>query len=174
MTLPMGINYFDVVLLALMGVFVVRGASRGFLDEVAGLVGLGVGVYAAGIGYVPLGQRLAPTFKDGNWAYVLAYVLILLVSMMLVALVARALHKVLKMSYADWINHLAGAAAGLLKGLLACIILVALLDFFLREADFVRTSRVAPVVREFTVSLKGAVPEHLYSPAGQQQLFKGN
>lgn len=165
MTLPMNLNYFDVVLLALMAVFCVRGAMRGFVDEVAGLLGLAVGIYAAGLFYAPFGERMAPAFRDTSWAFVLAYIIILITGMLVVALVARLVHKVLKVAYADWLNHLAGAAAGLIKGLLACVLLVAVLDYFLSGADFARTSRVAPVVREITVHIKGAVPERLYSPA---------
>lgn len=164
MNLPMNLNYFDVVLLALLGVFAVRGAMRGFLDEVAGLVGLVAGVYAAGLFYTPLGQYMSPIFRESSWAFVLAYVLILIGVMLVVALIARVLHKVLKVAYADWLNHLAGAVAGGLKGLLACIIAVALLDFFLFEAPFVRDSRVAPVVREVTAYVKAAVPEGLFRP----------
>lgn len=165
MNLPMNLNYFDIVLLALMAFFCVRGAMRGFVDEVAGLLGLGVGIYAAGLFYVPLGERMAPAFRDASWAFVLAYIVILIAGMLVVALLARLVQKVLKVAYADWLNHLAGAAAGLLKGLLACVVLVAVLDFFLSGAEFASSSRVAPVVREITVYIKGAVPERLYTPA---------
>lgn len=162
MNLPLNLNYFDVVLLAVLAVFAVRGALRGFLDEVAGLVGLLVGVYAAGLFYQPLGASMASAFRDSSWAFVLAYVVILVAAMLAVALVARALHQVLKVAYADWINHLAGGVAGLLKGGLACMVMVALLDFFLADAAFIRSSRVAPVVREVTVYVRAAVPDDIF------------
>lgn len=162
MTLPLGMNYFDVLLLGLMLLFIVRGAIRGLVDEVAGLAGLLLGVYAAGLWYTLLGDRMAPAFKDTGWAYMLSYGLILVAVMVGVALIAKMLHKVLKFAYADWINHLTGGVAGLLKGILVCVVIVALLDFFLQGAEFVRTSQVAPQVRVVTTWIKAAVPTNLY------------
>ena len=40
MTLPYDLNILDVVLLSVIALFTLRGALRGFLDEVAGLVGI--------------------------------------------------------------------------------------------------------------------------------------
>lgn len=162
MTLPLGMNYFDVLLLALMLLCAVRGALRGLVDEVAGLVGLILGVYAAGMWYTALGARMAPAFKDTSWAYMLAYGVILVAAMLGVALLAKALHKILKFAYADWINHLFGGVAGFLKGVLVCVVIVALLDFFLHGAEFVRASTIAPQVRVVTTWIKGAVPANLY------------
>lgn len=162
MTLPLGMNYFDVLLLGILALFSVRGAVRGLLDEVAGLVGLVLGVYFAGLFYTPLGARMAPAFREASWAYALAYGLILVGAMLVVALCARVLHKVMKVAYADWINHTAGAVVGALKGLLACVIIVALLDFFLQGADFVRQSQVAPHIRTVTTWVKATVPPSLY------------
>ena len=48
MTLPFDLNLFDALLLGLIAVFTVRGALRGFLAEMAGLVGIVAGVWLAG------------------------------------------------------------------------------------------------------------------------------
>ena len=48
MTLPYDLNILDVVLLSVIALFTLRGALRGFLDEVAGLVGILGGVWLAG------------------------------------------------------------------------------------------------------------------------------
>ena len=47
MTLPYDLNILDVVLLSVIALFTLRGALRGFLDEVAGLVGILGGVWLA-------------------------------------------------------------------------------------------------------------------------------
>ena len=48
MTLPYDLNILDVVLLSVIALFTLRGALRGFHDEVAGLVGILGGVWLAG------------------------------------------------------------------------------------------------------------------------------
>ena len=48
MTIPYDLNVLDLVLLSIIALFTLRGALRGFLDEVAGLVGILGGVWLAG------------------------------------------------------------------------------------------------------------------------------
>ena len=61
--------------------------------------------------------------------------------MFVISMISRALHSFLKMAYADWINHLAGAAVGGLKGFLICAVMVTLLTYFINDADFIKKSR---------------------------------
>ena len=111
MTLPYDLNILDVVLLSVIALFTLRGALRGFLDEVAGLVGILGGVWLAGRYYGELG-RIFSQYTTSQWVYIVAYVLILCMVMFVISMISRALHSFLKMAYADWINHLAGAAVG--------------------------------------------------------------
>lgn len=158
-SLPDKINYLDVVLLAILVLFTARGLYRGFLDEVTGLVGLVLGIYVAGRYYEEVGRRVAGFFQDAAWTYVVAYVLIVCVAMLGTALVANVLQKVLSVACAAWLNNLAGAVAGSVKGFLICAVLVWLLQYFLAGAPFVRESRMVPPIQEATLLLKGAIPE---------------
>lgn len=78
-----------------------------------------------------------------------------------VSLVSRVLHSFLKMAYADWINHLAGALAGALKGFALSAVLVALLGAIMGEAPFMRDSRMVPRIRDIVTQVK----THLPAPA---------
>ena len=134
MTLPYDLNILDVVLLSVIALFTLRGALRGFLDEVAGLVGILGGVWLAGRYYGELG-RIFSQYTTSQWVYIVAYVLILCMVMFVISMISRALHSFLKMAYADWINHLAGAAVGGLKGFLICAVMVTLLTYFINDAE---------------------------------------
>ena len=143
MTLPYDLNILDVVLLSVIALFTLRGALRGFLDEVAGLVGILGGVWLAGRYYGELG-RIFSQYTTSQWVYIVAYVLILCMVMFVISMISRALHSFLKMAYADWINHLAGAAVGGLKGFLICAVMVTLLTYFITDAPitYFRFSRL--------------------------------
>lgn len=78
-------------------------ALRGFLDEVAGLVGILGGVWLAGRYYGELG-RIFSQYTTSQWVYIVAYVLILCMVMFVISMISRALHSFLKMAYADWIT----------------------------------------------------------------------
>ena len=161
MTLPLNLNYLDVLILAILVLFILRGIFQGFLSEVAGLAGLVGGVMLAGKFYAQLGQTLTAYIRDSSWPYIIAYVLILAGTMLVAGLIARILHKLLSIAYADWINHLAGALTGGLKGFLICAVLVGLLHHFLGEAPFVRQSRMVPPIVQMTAYLKGYLPQSI-------------
>ena len=62
-------------------------------------------------------------------------------------------------AYADWINHLAGAAVGGLKGFLICAVMVTLLTYFINDADFIKKSRMIQPIKETIVVFKQFLPE---------------
>ena len=146
MTLPYDLNILDVVLLSVIALFTLRGALRGFLDEVAGRY------------YGELG-RIFSQYTTSQWVYIVAYVLILCMVMFVISMISRALHSFLKMAYADWINHLAGAAVGGLKGFLICAVMVTLLTYFINDADFIKKSRMIQPIKETIVVFKQFLPE---------------
>lgn len=158
MTLPYDLNILDVVLLSVIALFTLRGALRGFLDEVTGLVGILGGVWLAGRYYGELG-RIFSQYTASQWVYIVAYVLILCMVMFVISMISRALHSFLKMAYADWINHLAGAAVGGLKGFLICAVMVTLLTYFINDADFIKKSRMIQPIKETIVVFKQFLPE---------------
>ena len=152
MTLPYDLNILDVVLLSVIALFTLRGALRGFL---VGIIG---GIWLAGRYYGELG-RIFSQYTTSQWVYIVAYVLILCMVMFVISMVSRALHSFLKMAYADWINHVAGAAVGGLKGFLICAVMVTLLTYFLNDADFIRKSRMIQPIKETIVVFKQFLPE---------------
>ena len=149
MTLPYDLNILDVVLLSVIALFTLRGALRGFLDEVAGLVGILGGVWLAGRYYGELG-RIFSQYTTSQWVCMVMFV---------ISMISRALHSFLKMAYADWINHLAGAAVGGLKGFLICAVMVTLLTYFINDADFIKKSRMIQPIKETIVVFKQFLPE---------------
>lgn len=158
MSIPTDINILDLVLGVILVLFTIRGFFKGFLEEVAGLAGLLGGVFIAGHYYGAFGRQLSLYIKDPSWAYILAYVLILCAVLLAVALITRILQKILTAVYAGWIDHVAGGVAGAAKGFIVCALLVALLRYFLADADFMRTARLVPPINELSEFLKGFIP----------------
>ena len=121
-------------------------------------VGILGGVWLAGRYYGELG-RIFSQYTTSQWVYIVAYVLILCMVMFVISMISRALHSFLKMAYADWINHLAGAAVGGLKGFLICAVMVTLLTYFINDADFIKKSRMIQPIKETIVVFKQFLPE---------------
>ena len=160
MTLPYDLNILDVVLLAVLSLFALRGVLRGSLAEVAGLIGLLMGIWLAGHYYGQAGLWLTRYFNS-EWVYIVAYVLILCLVMVAISLIARLMHAFLKFAYADWLNHLAGGVVGGVKGLLCAIVIVSLLGLFLADSAMVKQSKMVPVVRSASAYVRGLLPPSL-------------
>ena len=158
MTLPYDLNILDVVLLSVIALFTLRGALRGFLDEVAGLVGIIGGIWLAGRYYGELGRIFFPVHDLPMGLHRRLCADPLHGDVRHQHGIPRP-HSFLKMAYADWINHVAGAAVGGLKGFLICAVMVTLLTYFLNDADFIRKSRMIQPIKETIVVFKQFLPE---------------
>ncbi len=161
MTLPFDLNMLDAILLTIIAIFTIRGAFRGLLEEVTGLVGILAAIWLAGRYYPEFGM-IIQGWTASEWSNVIAYVLILCGTLIAVSILSRLLHSFLRMAYADWLNHLAGAVVGALKGVALCAIVITLLGMFMSRAPFLQESRIAPPIRELVTMFKGHLPPDFF------------
>ena len=172
MTLPLGFNLLDVALLLVMLLFMIRGFFRGFANEMAGLVSLVGGIWLAGTFYTHFGQMLLPYIKDPIWANMVAFALIVVVTVLTVSALSGVLRKFLALPFADWLNQLIGGVAGLLKGFVVCAIAICLMQHFLADAPFMTTSKVRPHIAKYSMPLIDLLPLNIsYQAAITTQRF---
>ena len=115
----MGQDIFDLIIVLALVFFAGRGFVRGFVGEVAGVVSLVGGFWAAHAYHSLLSPRLT-AIADPAWRTIAAYVLIFLAVILVVAVLARLLQKILSFSFVSWADRLAGGLLGLAKGVLLC------------------------------------------------------
>ncbi|MDE7063993.1 MAG: CvpA family protein [Desulfovibrionaceae bacterium] len=156
----MTINYFDVGVLCILGLFTLQGLLRGFVGEVAGVAALIAGFLCAHRAYQDAALYLT-AITDPTWRNIVAYVLVFLAVLIAVGLLARLLRKVLAFSFISWIDKLAGGALGLLKGSLICSLLLILFQRFLGETTFMHNSVVLPYLNAVMEQLRNHLPADL-------------
>lgn len=113
------LTWLDGVWGAIILLLLLRGFLRGFLQEAMELVGLGAAAYVAARLYEPLSQWLVERVPElpeaaaraGSFAMVAAAVLAL------VAVLSGMVVHLARMSPLSWVDTLAGAMLGALKGL---------------------------------------------------------
>ncbi len=113
----MTFSIIDIVIAAILLLFLVRGFAQGFLLEAASVVGVLVGFLLARTYSEPFGIFLQDFIPETS-AYVLAFALIVIGGMLGCGLLARFLRIVLKIALAGWIDRILGAVFGLSKGAL--------------------------------------------------------
>lgn len=132
----------DIILLVLIGIGAVLGFMKGFLRQLAGLLGLVAGLLVAKALYVHVADEVFSQVTDNmGLARGLAFVAIWLLVPLLFLLVASLLTKLMEAVSLGWINRLLGAVLGGLVHALVLSLLVCVLEFV--DADNILLSRDA-------------------------------
>ena len=123
-------NTIDIVILCILGIGLVQGFWKGFIKQLASLLGLVVGLLAAKALYASLAEKLYTTVTDSmSVAQGLAFVLIWLAVPIGFAIVASLLTKAMEAVALGGINRLLGAGLGLLKCALLVSLLIGIVEF---------------------------------------------
>ncbi len=147
-------NTLDIVLVLLFVPGIVRGLSKGILEQIISLVGIIAGVWAAFkfssllCGW--LGQHLAVSQTLLN---VIAFVLVLVAVIIIMILVAKLFTKIAKMGGLGWVNRLLGMVFALAVSALILSLLVILFDtlnarFGIVKSPVLEESLLYPLLRD--------------------------
>lgn len=125
-------NIIDIIILVPLAFFAYRGFTKGFFISVAMLAGLLFGLYAA----INFSEYMADFLTNklnlvNNNIKFIAYITTFVVVVVLVYLLGQFLSRVAKTAGLGLVNRLAGAALGIVKGLIivsAFLLLLAKID----------------------------------------------
>jgi len=140
-------NWLDVAIVIVIAWFTFAAFRAGIIREVVTVIALVVGVLAAGFYYDDLAENVLLFIDDDTAANVVAFV-VLFGSMALGGQLAAILLKhVAGFLALGWLDHLAGAAFGLLKGLILVEVFLILFTTFpyLGLDATIRGSAIAPL-----------------------------
>lgn len=109
-------NYLDIVLAILLILSAINGFVKGFVEELAGLVALILGIWAA----LRFSDRVAQWLIDQfNWTFehlnIIAFFITFILVVILVNLIGSWVNKMVKAVSLGFINRLAGLAFGVIK-----------------------------------------------------------
>lgn len=160
-------NWVDIAVGLLMALFLVAGARKGFIREVAGLVAI-ILAFILSIGAAPIWSEILVERVNlsSSVATIVAFILIFILVFILVRALGSILFKVVRATPLDIIDRLGGSLIGLLKGLLVISLILVFLGLFSLPRFVVRAlneSIMAPHVKTVAPAvydlLKGAVPQ---------------
>jgi len=118
-------NFFDVLVLGFIALFVINGFRKGFIISLASLIALVLGIYLA-INFSNFVQGLLQDnfHPSKTWLPILSFVVTFLVVAILVLIVARVVEKIVDVVGMGIFNKLAGGLLGLVKGVLVASIIL--------------------------------------------------
>ncbi len=129
----------DIIILVLLGIGAVTGFMKGFLKQLAGLLGLVAGLLVAKALYATVAERVFLPLTDSlTVAQCIAFVAIFLVVPLLFLMAASLLTKFIEAVALGWINRLLGAGLGALIAALIVSLFICVVEFVDTENSFIK------------------------------------
>ena len=141
-------NWLDIVILVLIAISTFLGLRTGIIKAALSLVGVIVGVILAGHYYVPLSEQLSFISQAGV-ARTVAFAIILVGVIVLAAVLASLLKRVVSVVMLGWVNRLGGAVFGLAMGAIFCAAVLATWVGFLGTGETIIQSIITPVLLDY-------------------------
>ena len=115
---------------------------KGFIRQLASILGVIVGLLAAKALYTSLAVKLCPTVTDSmTVAQILAFVIIWIAVPLIFTLVASVLTKAMGAVSLGWLNRLLGAGLGALKYLLLVSLVVCVIQFIDTDSQLISQTK---------------------------------
>ena len=141
-------NTLDIIIIVLIAVPGLRGLYRGLLEELTALAAVILGVIFANKYYYDVAPLVEKVFSDPKIVGILAYALVFSCVVLVVTVFGKLLRKVLSVTFAGWLDHLAGCLLGAGVGLVLSCLAYMVINHFSPQADLLRNSQLVPYLEQ--------------------------
>ena len=126
----------DILFLIILAIGLIRGASRGLVMELSGLLGLIVSIFVAkNYSEVLMGKFFTFFGIQAEVSHFISFIIVLLLSLVVIHFLAILISRFIKLVMLDWLNKLGGAV---FSGIEYLLILGAILYAFERMNNVVQ------------------------------------
>lgn len=153
---------FDIVIISIAGFFLIRGIFRGFIKEFFSIIGVFVGFFAALMFYRSVVQLLSAWITNEGYLSVLSFMVIFLFVYVTISVSGVIIKYLLKITILGWVDRIFGAVFGALKGgLIAAVLLLALITFLPPKTPFITNSNLSPYIFLGTEKMALVLPKEM-------------
>ncbi len=155
-------NPFDIVVVVIVGFCLIRGLFRGLIKELASVVAVLAGFYAAYTYYPRIAELLTRWMANGAYRNILSFLLIFCMVFLVISIFGVIIKYLLKIAFLGWVDRFCGMGIGLVKGLLIVSILLVMLTAFLpKGAPVLKKSLTAPYVVAVSREMSKVIPRDM-------------
>lgn len=151
-------NWLDIVVIVAIAIPTFIGLRIGMIKAALSLAGLIVGVILAGRYYLPLSEQLS-FISQASVAEIVAFTIILIGVMVIAGVLAKLLKWTASVMMLGWVNHLGGAAFGLVLGAIFCGALLATWLKFFGVTGVITESTLAFILVDFFPVVLALLPD---------------
>ena len=160
-------NILDIFISIIVGFCLIHGIFRGIVKEMASIVGVIVGFFAAYTFYPYVGDLLSGFFNDKSYLNIFSFLIIFTFMFLGVGFVGVILKKLLKGLALGWADRILGGTFGFVKAvLIVSVLLLSLTAFLPKKAPVIKDSFLAPHLSTLSEKMVGVVPEEMKKKFG--------
>ena len=157
-------NAFDIIVVVILGYSLIRGLFRGLVKELASIIGVLGGFFAAYSFYSAGASYLSRLVSNPAYRNILAFLIIFSAVVILVNVLAIIIKYLLKIVFLGWLDRLGGFGFGVVKGvLIVSVIFLALTAFLPKGTPLIRDSLTAPYISVISEKLAILVSSEIKS-----------
>lgn len=141
------VGILDIIFIAILAISTLIGLIRGAVREILSLVGLAAAIYLAfKFADMISKEYVSQFFEQPRISYIIAFVLIIVVTIFAVALINLLISQLLKASGLSFVNRFMGLVFGALRGAVLSAVLVMVIGFIpgATQANWWKASALAP------------------------------
>lgn len=140
-------NLLDIVIIVTIVFLLLKGVLRGFIKEVASLMGVVLGIWLASIFHPQMANFLKPHLPSTSFLPLLSFVVIFTTVLILSNLSGTVVKLLFLKSILGWADRAMGAGLAVVKGVIITYLVIVLLTFFLpAKTPLIAKSKLAPLV----------------------------
>jgi len=140
-------NPFDILVFAILAYGVIRGIFRGLVREMASIIGVLGGFYAAYTYYPHMAKLISPWITNTAYLNIVSYMFLFVAVLIIVGILAVIIKYLLNIAYLGWVDRVCGALFGGVKAaLIVSVLFIVLTSFLPKGTPLIRDAASSPTV----------------------------
>ena len=140
-------NFFDIIVIVILGYCLIRGVFRGLIKELSSIIGVLGGFYAAFTYYMLLAKPLSKWITNTGYLNILSFLIIFCGVFIIISILGVIINYLLKIAFLSWLDRILGSVFGAMKGILiVSVLLIALTAFLPKGTPVIKDSLLSPYV----------------------------
>lgn len=155
-------NLLDILIIAVMILFIVRGILRGIIREIASLAGMILGIWLANFFQPQMTEYLRSYLPNSQFLPLISFALIFTAVLALSNFLGWLFKLLLKKTFFGWADRTLGAGLATVKGVILIYLVIVIVTFFLpAKTPLIAKSRLAPlIIASYQSMVRLVSPDH--------------
>ena len=155
-------NTFDIIIIVIVSFCLIRGAFKGLIGEISGIIGVVAAFYGAYTYYPMITVYAEKWIENSAIRDLAAFFLIFCAILLIVSLISLLIRKILNLVFLGWVDRTFGLIFGAAKGILiVSVIFIIITSFFPKNSEFLNTSKFAPYIAKVSETMTVFVSKNI-------------